>query len=414
MHPSDTVKTAIGDIIGALVLAFTLNWINEYTVEDYVVACVSFTLVLFAGNMAIALPLRHSLNTTVSRSLGTRMVAAAAVIVCSLMILGFDFASMLDLVSDFESERVDAVAMLVTMLVWIAGYVVAWRPFLMRRENGFVSACVSLILGGLSMALFFLSLIAGSVFGATSQEIQAMRFAFACVTFATAVSSFMNQWSVRQQTLRVERLDADDRDTVDIGTFDPFEDLATAERYATVGMHLDTYTRNGLESWLYGRYCMCEAIARSTHFYGAYEGKRLVGFLLADMHGQRKPYRHSRFALFYHFVGALFVIFDRGGADDAYDRVNEQMLATIDPAPDAELVYFASDPDLVGKGIGSKLLAAFERDFAGKRVFLYTDDGCTYQFYDHRGFTRAATKTVEADAPGGHFSMDCMIYTKQL
>ena len=46
--------------------------------------------------------------------------------------------------------------------------------------------------------------------------------------------------------------------------------------------------------------------------------------------------------------------------------------------PDGEIRFFAVDPNLKGKGIGTLLLKHLENIEKGKKVFLYTDSSCTY------------------------------------
>lgn len=40
------------------------------------------------------------------------------------------------------------------------------------------------------------------------------------------------------------------------------------------------------------------------------------------------------------------------------------------------------------------LLRELEEREKGKKVFLYTDSACTYQFYEHRGFELAQEKIL--------------------
>ncbi len=204
-----------------------------------------------------------------------------------------------------------------------------------------------------------------------------------------------------------------DEMSVTIQTFKPEKDFSAAARFAREGMHLDNYAGGGIAGWLFATDAMCEAIARSTHFYAAYDGAQFAGFLLADSWGAPKPYEKSRYGRFHRLIKGLLELSDRRDAENAYAAANDEMLAALDPAPEVEITYFSADPSLIGKGVGSKLLAAFERDFAGKRTFLFTDDGCTYQFYEHRGFTCAGERTIPgAYAEGG--SLRCMTYVKQL
>ena len=53
---------------------------------------------------------------------------------------------------------------------------------------------------------------------------------------------------------------------------------------------------------------------------------------------------------------------------------------------DGEINFFAVDPNFKGKGIGTLLLNELERQEKGKLIYLFTDNGSTYQFYSRRGF----------------------------
>lgn len=61
--------------------------------------------------------------------------------------------------------------------------------------------------------------------------------------------------------------------------------------------------------------------------------------------------------------------------------------------------------------VGSLLLAEVERREKGKRVYLFTDDFCTYPFYERREFFRVGEKEIAVDGGAG---MKCMLYVKVL
>lgn len=67
---------------------------------------------------------------------------------------------------------------------------------------------------------------------------------------------------------------------------------------------------------------------------------------------------------------------------------------------------------IVGKGVGSNLLAEAEKDLHGKRIYLYTDDGSTYQFYDKRGFTRVNEKEISMPKGSESVKLTTMLYAK--
>lgn len=78
------------------------------------------------------------------------------------------------------------------------------------------------------------------------------------------------------------------------------------------------------------------------------------------------------------------------------------------------ICFLVADPSAFGKGIGSFLLAQLAQREEGKRVFLFTDDNCTYQFYEHRGFTRFDQKEVELAIHEQSAPLLCLLYTKVL
>ncbi len=66
---------------------------------------------------------------------------------------------------------------------------------------------------------------------------------------------------------------------------------------------------------------------------------------------------------------------------------------------DGEIVFFAADSGCKIKGIGTALLNALEEKEKGKLFYLYRDDACTYQFYEHRGFEREVTSVFWQKSP---------------
>ena len=74
----------------------------------------------------------------------------------------------------------------------------------------------------------------------------------------------------------------------------------------------------------------------------------------------------------------------------------------------------AADPDAKIKGIGTMLLNELTAIEKGKTVYLYTDNACTYQFYEHRGFERVGEKDVELDLGNKKVPLTCLLYSKVL
>ncbi len=82
--------------------------------------------------------------------------------------------------------------------------------------------------------------------------------------------------------------------------------------------------------------------------------------------------------------------------------------------PDGEIIFLAAEPDSKVKGIGTALLSTFEKDEQGKLVYLYTDNACTYQFYEHRGFTRSEEQQIILDLEKRKVPLTCLFYTKKI
>lgn len=80
--------------------------------------------------------------------------------------------------------------------------------------------------------------------------------------------------------------------------------------------------------------------------------------------------------------------------------------------PDGEIIFLAADPDCKVKGVGTALLNALEEREKGKTIYLHTDDACTYQFYEHRGFERKEETDIVLEMPKGNVPLKCFIYSK--
>lgn len=82
--------------------------------------------------------------------------------------------------------------------------------------------------------------------------------------------------------------------------------------------------------------------------------------------------------------------------------------------PDGEILFLAANPDIGVKGIGSFLLKELEKREPGKKIYLYTDNACTYPFYEHRGFERSEEKDIVLDMGKKKVDLRCFLYSKIL
>lgn len=192
-------------------------------------------------------------------------------------------------------------------------------------------------------------------------------------------------------------------------------DNQKAIQYAITGMHFNWYLDNKFLLNLYGRYFWYLEFTRATQALAAYVDGQFAGVLLAEMNGEKKIQLSFWKSLYINIFTALQRNFNKGGAG-LYDKTNRAMLAEYlkDHSPDGELVFLAADPDSKVKGIGSALLSEFARREKGKTIYLYTDDACTYQFYEHRGFERACEKKIVLDMGRKQVPLRCFIYSKTL
>lgn len=193
------------------------------------------------------------------------------------------------------------------------------------------------------------------------------------------------------------------------------KDHKQAIQFARQGMHFDWYTDSPLLLRLYGRYFWCLEYGRASQAIAAYHGDALAGVLLAEMRGEAKPWRSLAKRLYIRLFELSQGLLFRGGTD-AYAQANREMFARYcqTHTPDGEITFLAVDPRLEGRGIGTLLLNELARRESGKQLYLYTDSGCTYQFYERRGFTRAGEKDIVMELGGKRVNLKCLLYSKTL
>lgn len=185
--------------------------------------------------------------------------------------------------------------------------------------------------------------------------------------------------------------------------------------FAITGMHFDTYLEGAWVQRLYGRYFWYMESGRATQAIAVYEEDELIGVLLAEMVGERPqglPWHKSLYVGFVDFIQKLFF----KGSAGLYVEANRAMLDELRSRHDldGEILFLAANPDAKMRGIGTLLLEELQRREKGKRVYLFTDDFCTYQFYEHRGFERAGERQEELDMHGKKVPILCLLYTRVL
>jgi len=192
------------------------------------------------------------------------------------------------------------------------------------------------------------------------------------------------------------------------------KDYKKAIRYAIEGMQFNRYLNNKILLNLYGRYFWYLELTNSTQIISAYIGDELVGVLLANINGERKYksfYKSLYVKIFNFFQNILY----KEGVG-IYNETNREMFEKYknNNNPNGEIKFFAVNPNIKGKGIGSKILEVFERKEKGKQIFLFTDEGCSYQFYEHRGFERVGEKDILLDLNDRKVNFKCFLYSKNI
>ena len=191
------------------------------------------------------------------------------------------------------------------------------------------------------------------------------------------------------------------------------DDYKKAIQFAIKGMHFDWYLDNKFLLNAYGRYFWYLEINRATQILAAYAEGKFVGVLLAEIKGEKRKHQNFWQKIYVKIVDAIQKTLFKDGAG-LYENTTKEQLAHYlkTNTPDGEIIFLAADPDCKIKGIGTALLNALEEKERGKTLYLYTDDACTYQFYEHRGFKRLEEKEVILEMPKGKVPLKCFIYSK--
>lgn len=193
-------------------------------------------------------------------------------------------------------------------------------------------------------------------------------------------------------------------------------DYKNAIQFAIKGMHFDWYLNRKFMLDAYGKYFWYMELNRVSHIYAAYsDDNKLIGVLLAEIYGEPKRHNSWTEQFYVRLVDMIQNIFYKDGSETYEKTCCEQKNHFFQRSkPDGEIIFLAANPDAKAKGVGTALLKALEEDAKGKTIFLFTDDVCTYQFYEHRGFERVEEKAIVMDLPKGKVPLTCFVYSKIL
>lgn len=187
-------------------------------------------------------------------------------------------------------------------------------------------------------------------------------------------------------------------------------------QYAIKGMHFNMYLDNKLELNLYGRYFWYLELLNATQVISAYIGGELAGVLVAEIKGENKVYKSFWKRLYVNIFEWIQKVFFKDSVGE-YDQANKEMLEIYKEKnnPDGEIRFLAANPDIKIKGIGTLLLNELEKREKGKEIYLFTDNQCTYQFYEHRGFKKAGEKDIILSlTQKKKVPLKCFLYCKKI
>ena len=198
-----------------------------------------------------------------------------------------------------------------------------------------------------------------------------------------------------------------------------FKELAEKDykkviQYAIKGMHFNFYVDNKTILNFYGRYFWYLELLNATQVLALYYGDELAGVLIAEIYDEPKCHKSFSKSIYVKFVEFIQKYFFKDSVG-IYDEVNQKLLKEYQKnnKPNGEIRFLAANPDLKVKGIGTKLLNELEKREKGKEIYLFTDDQCTYQFYENRGFDKVGEEDIilklEKEVP-----LKCLLYRKKL
>lgn len=193
------------------------------------------------------------------------------------------------------------------------------------------------------------------------------------------------------------------------------EDYEKAIGFSLYGMHDNWYTDDKEELLTFGKYFFYKELDEATQAFSATLDGKFVGALLAKVEGEEKRYQTEEQIAFVKRIDAILAA-RFPGSFDSYGKANEEMFASYlqNHQPDGEISFLDADPSLQGKGIGTALLEALEEKEKGKELYVFTDSGCTYPFYEHRGFIKYGEKRVVFSLPKGNIPLTCFLYSKKI
>lgn len=138
---------------------------------------------------------------------------------------------------------------------------------------------------------------------------------------------------------------------------------------------------------------------RSTFGLIAEVDEKPVGFILAKVNKEEPIMRQFQSdpsqALITILNAPAGLQADNGEYLKREQEINTEMVKKSETSLDAEICLFIVNPSTRGMGIGKQLFSKVKKHFEAhdvKHYYLFTDDGCNYQFYEKQQMYRSQTR----------------------
>ena len=194
----------------------------------------------------------------------------------------------------------------------------------------------------------------------------------------------------------------------------PYEDRDAEGVMAIINdaFHIHRYTRrrylerSALESYL------DECLQASSYARVAVLDGKVVGVVMGQVHGE--PILPGRLRRRMRILADRAWLLTVGlpqwrtlrsffGFERVYGQLCEDVRQAGTWSLSDEVMLFAVHSVARGRGVGSRLyrdLMSHLREHGRAELFLYTDELCTYRFYERAGLVRAAERSLDLKVPG--------------
>lgn len=169
-----------------------------------------------------------------------------------------------------------------------------------------------------------------------------------------------------------------------------WKDYPALERFIdafTVGSRTQKNPRR-----LLNRLSLYDSLSRATYARGAFLGSRLIGLILGRCNTSL-PHPGASFFRFSTTVS----LYKTASGRECYKtyrfflQTDQRLLSACQEDFQGELLFMAVHPRFRRQGIGLTLLYCFHTYMLKKgarQIFLFTDSGCAWGFYDRQRFDR--------------------------